>query len=61
MKVNMHAIERGLRVVLGGAMVSMAFFGPENLWFLVGLVPLITGSIGFCPLYKVINCPTCKK
>jgi hypothetical protein len=40
MKKNVHPVERVIRVVLGIALVSMAFVGPENKWFLLGFVPL---------------------
>ena len=59
MTINLHAIDRALRAILGLVLVSLAFFGPENLWYLAGLIPLITGSIGICPLYKVLNISTC--
>ena len=60
MAKNVHHWDRAIRVVVGLVMVSMAFFGPENLWFLVGLVPLITGLAGVCPIYNVAGVNTCK-
>lgn len=58
-KVNEHVIERIIRVVVGLVLVPMAFVGPANLWFLVGLVPLATGLIGWCPLYTLLGFSTC--
>lgn len=64
MKKNIHSYERALRVVAGIALCSLAFFGPENLWYLAGLIPLITGLVGWCPPYQLLgysSCPMKKK
>jgi hypothetical protein len=60
MKVNIHKFERIARVILGLGLVSMAFFGPANLWFLLGLIPVVTGVIGWCPPYAMLGISTCK-
>lgn len=59
MPKNIHPYERVIRVVVGLALSSMAFFGPENLWFLVGLVPVLTGLLGWCPPYQLLGFSTC--
>lgn len=59
MKTNEGTIDRIIRVVVGLILISLIFFGPETLWGLIGLVPLLTGLIGFCPLYKVLGFNTC--
>ncbi len=59
MKKNVHLVERVIRVVLGIALVSMAFVGPENKWFLLGFVPLLTGILGWCPPYQLLGISTC--
>lgn len=59
MSINMNPIDRGIRIVLGVVLVSLFFFGPESAWGLLGLVPLITGLIGYCPLYRVLGITTC--
>ena len=51
MTKNIADNERIFRVVAGGLITSMAFWGPENNLFLLGLVPLVTGIFGTCPLY----------
>jgi hypothetical protein len=56
---NEHVIDRIVRVVLGIVLLSLVFFGPQTLWGLVGLVPLITGAIGSCPIYTVLGVGTC--
>ncbi|MBK7961726.1 MAG: DUF2892 domain-containing protein [Bdellovibrionales bacterium] len=60
MQKNIHNIERAVRVGVGLILVSLAFVGPANLWFLLGLVPLVTGLIGWCPPYAMLGISTCK-
>ena len=58
--MNEHAVERVLRVVIGLVLLALVFVGPKTLWGLVGLVPLLTGAIGSCPLYTVFGISTCR-
>lgn len=60
MKKNIHPVERVARVLVGLVLISMAFVGPKNLWFLVGVVPVLTGVIGWCPPYAMLGISTCK-
>jgi len=56
---NEGGIDRVLRVIVGVAVLSLVFVGPQSMWGLVGLVPLLTGLFGFCPLYKILGLNTC--
>jgi len=56
---NEGTIDRVLRVIVGLALLSLIVVGPQTLWGLGGLVPLITGLVGFCPLYKIVGLNTC--
>ena len=56
---NEHTIDRALRVALGLVLLSLSIIGPHTLWGLVGLVPLVTGLLGSCPLYTVFGLSTC--
>jgi hypothetical protein len=60
MKKNIHPIERVIRVVVGVILVTMAFVGPSNPWFLLGIIPVFTGLIGWCPPYQLLGVSTCK-
>jgi hypothetical protein len=60
MQKNIHPIERVIRVVVGLVLTSMAFIGPANPWFLIGIVPVLTGLIGWCPPYQILGINTCK-
>lgn len=56
---NEGTVDRAVRVVLGVALLSIVFVGPQTLWGLVGLVPLVTGLAGTCPLYTLFGVSTC--
>jgi len=56
---NEHKIERALRVVLGLVLLSLVFVGPKTAWGWIGLVPLVTGFVGSCPLYTLLGWSTC--
>jgi hypothetical protein len=55
MKTNMSTLDRSIRIVAG---VAILFFVPSTLWAWVGLLPLMTGLTGFCPLYRVFGWST---
>lgn len=61
MKVNIHPIERVVRIVVGLGLVSLAFVGPQNPWFFLGVVPLVTGLVGWCPPYALLGFSTCPR
>ena len=61
MKKNIHPIERVIRVVLGLIILSLVFVGPKSLWGLVGILPILTGLIGWCPPYQLLGISTSKK
>lgn len=60
MQKNIHPYERAARVLIGLGLISMAFVGPQNLWFLIGIVPLATGLVGWCPPYALLGINTCR-
>jgi hypothetical protein len=55
---NEGTIDRVFRVVLGLALLSLIFVGPHTWLGLVGLIPLVTAFVGFCPLYRVLGIST---
>lgn len=61
MQQNIHNIERGVRVVAGLAIISLVFIGPQTPWGWLGVIPLATGLIGWCPPYALFGISTCKK
>ncbi|PTV97097.1 hypothetical protein C8J27_101205 [Rhodobacter aestuarii] len=60
-KNNVGGMDKIARIVLGAAMLAAYFLMPEASWFwLIGVVPLITGLAGSCPLYTIVGINTCK-
>ena len=57
---NVHTVERGIRIVLGLFVLSLTFLVP-TWWGLLGAVPLATGLVGYCPLYRVFGVSTCSR
>lgn len=57
---NEGTIDRVLRVGLGVAFIALVFVGPQTPWGWLGLVPLLTGLVGFCPLYRLVGVNSCK-
>lgn len=58
MERNEAGWDRGFRVLLGLGLLSLTVVGPQTWWGLVGLVPLVTGLWGFCPLYRACGLNT---
>jgi len=56
---NVGSTDRILRIVVGLGLISLVFIGPQTPWGWVGIVPLLTAFIGFCPLYTLIGIRTC--
>ena len=61
MSINVGSIDRVVRVMVGIAMLSAIFWLDGSIrWFgLIGLVPLLTAAVGFCPLYTMLGVNTC--
>ena len=58
-KQNVGSIDRAVRIVVGLFLVSLVFWGPQTLWGLVGLVPIVTALAGTCPAYTILGLSTC--
>ncbi|MCA8901010.1 MAG: DUF2892 domain-containing protein [Hyphomonas sp.] len=59
-KTNEGTLDRVLRVIVGLALVAIVFVGPKTPLGWIGLVPLLTGLAGTCPLYSLFGISTCK-
>jgi hypothetical protein len=58
MTLNEGTVDRAIRIALGLALIALVFVGPKSWLGLVGLVPLVTGLVGFCPLYRYLDIRT---
>ena len=56
---NVGTLDRVLRIILGLALLSLVFIGPQTLWGLIGIVPLATGLMKTCPVYSMLGVRTC--
>lgn len=59
MSANVGALDRVLRVIVGLALLSLVFIGPQTSWGWIGLVPLLTALVGYCPAYALFGIRTC--
>ena len=56
---NEGNLDRILRVVVGAVAISLVFVGPQSAWGWLGVVPLVTGLVGNCPVYSLLGINTC--
>jgi len=56
---NVGGIDKYLRIAVGAFLIALVFVGPQSPWGWIGVVPLATGLLGFCPLYKLLGLNTC--
>jgi hypothetical protein len=56
---NEHTVERAVRVAIGIGLLAIAFVGPKTPWGYLGIIPLLTGLVGSCPLYTLFGFSTC--
>ena len=61
MTKNVGGIDRTLRIVIGLALIGAAATGTVGVWGYLGLVPLATGLMGWCPPYAMFGFNTCRK
>lgn len=59
-QINEGWIDRLLRVIVGFALILLTVVGPKTAWGWLGVVPLVTGAAGYCPLYALLGISTCR-
>lgn len=59
MKTNEGGIDRIVRIIAGLVLIGLAYTGTVGMWGYVGVVPLATGLIGWCPAYTLLGMNTC--
>jgi hypothetical protein len=60
MKANVGGIDRALRIVAGLGLVGATAMGALPVWGWIGIIPLATGAVGFCPFYPLLKVSTSK-
>lgn len=59
MKSNVGGIDKILRIVAGLVLIVLAVMGIGAPWTYIGVVPLVTGLMGWCPAYTLLGMNTC--
>ncbi|HCQ63740.1 MAG TPA: DUF2892 domain-containing protein [Rhodobacteraceae bacterium] len=62
-KTNEGTLDRALRIIVGLALIAGFFLNGGGSWswlYLLGIVPLATGVLGWCPVYSIFGIKTCK-
>lgn len=59
MKRNEANIDRIIRIVMGIGLLSIVFVGPQTPFGYIGIIPLMTGLMGWCPMYQIFGLSTC--
>ncbi len=59
MKQNVGSVDRAIRAIAGIGLISLVFVGPQTVWGWIGVVPLATAIIGWCPPYALLGINTC--
>jgi hypothetical protein len=55
---NIGTVDRWLRAIIGIALIALVFYGPQTRWGWLGLIPLATSLVGWCPLYSALGMST---
>jgi hypothetical protein len=61
MTANVGSLDRLLRILVGLALIACVFVGPQTPCGWVGLVPLLTGLVRFCPAYTLLGFNSCAR
>jgi hypothetical protein len=59
MPKNEGTIDRVLRIIVGAILIALVFVGPQTPWGWIGVIPLVTGFVGWCPAYRLLGLRTC--
>jgi hypothetical protein len=61
MEHNVGSVDKIARIVIGLGLIALVFVGPKTPWGWIGLVPLLTVAMSWCPLYAVLGVRTARK
>ena len=59
MKTNVGSVDRVARVIIGLALIALTLTGAIGLWGWIGVLPLVTAAIGWCPAYTLLGFSSC--
>lgn len=55
---NVGTIDRILRIIVGAALIAYAIYEPDAWWGWIGVVPIVTALVGWCPAYRLVGLRT---
>ncbi len=58
---NVGGVDRILRIIIGLGLISLVYVGPQTPWGWIGVIPLLSAIVGFCPAYRLIGVNTCSR
>lgn len=61
MKANVGGIDRIIRIVAGVALIVWVLFANGPVWAWLGVIPLVTALVNFCPIYNLLGISSCRK
>jgi Inner membrane protein YgaP-like, transmembrane domain len=56
---NVGNADRVLRIVVGVVLIALVFVGPQTPWGWIGVIPIVTALVGWCPAYRLLGIRTC--
>jgi hypothetical protein len=59
MQTNVGGIDRIVRAVIGLALIALTWAGTISPWGWIGVMPLLTAALGFCPIYTMLGFSSC--
>jgi hypothetical protein len=59
MTANVGTVDRVIRGLVGLFLIAMVFVGPQTAWGWIGVIPLLTAILGYCPAYSLFGFSTC--
>ena len=59
--LNVGTADKIVRIIIGLGLISLVFVGPKTPWGWVGVIPLATALVGWCPLYRILGINTLAK
>ena len=59
MSKNIGTIDRIVRLIVGAVLIALVFVGPQTPWGWIGLIPIATALVRWCPAYRLLGVRTC--
>lgn len=61
MTANIGTIDKVVRLIAGAVLIALVFVGPQTPWGFIGIIPILTALVGFCPAYRLLGIGTCRR